>query len=239
MRARMTAVACAALLAAGCTLQDQNAPSLTGPSGYGLSLSLSAAPSILPRDGSSKSTITVTARDAAGNPASSVRLLASVSPAGAPLMQADAVTDGSGVARFVLTAPTTSVVANNNEIVVAIHPVGDNFDNLTSHSVALGLLGPSNATYPTSKFTVLPEAPKAGTPAVFNAMSTTDEGAVCGSCTFSWIIAGVPYTGAVVSHVFPMEGAYSVQLTATDSTGASSTLNGAVEIAPAEEKAAP
>jgi hypothetical protein len=236
MRARLALAASTAVLMVGCTLQDQAPPSLTGPSGYGLSLTMSAAPSVLPRDGSSRSTITVTARDAEGKPASSVRLMASVSPGSAPLMQTDAVTDGNGVARFVVTAPTAADVASNNEVVVVVSPLGDNFDNVTHHSVTLGLLGPLNATFPTPKFTILPEPPKAASPAVFNATSTLDEGAACSSCSFKWIIAGASYTGPIVSHTFAVEGAYTVTLTATDATGASATLSGGVEVAPAEEK---
>jgi hypothetical protein len=53
---------------AGCTLDDQKAPPLAGPSGLGLALTVSASPDILPQDGSSQSVIQVTATDDANQP---------------------------------------------------------------------------------------------------------------------------------------------------------------------------
>src|SRR5688500_14661808 len=57
-----------ALAACACGLDRQTAPSLVGPSGHALSLTLSASPDILPRDGSSQASVTVTAYDADGSP---------------------------------------------------------------------------------------------------------------------------------------------------------------------------
>ena len=63
-----TVAAIAALAVSACTVDKQEAPLLAGPSGFALSLTVSAEPQILPRDGSSMSTIRIVARDASGSP---------------------------------------------------------------------------------------------------------------------------------------------------------------------------
>ena len=62
------AVGLTAVLASGCTLQEQTTPAISGPSELGLSLSVVAQPETLPRDGSSMSEIVITAFDANGQP---------------------------------------------------------------------------------------------------------------------------------------------------------------------------
>ena len=58
MRTIKAIVALAASLAvADCTVDNGAAPPLSGPSDFGLSVALSASPDQLPRDGSSRSTI--------------------------------------------------------------------------------------------------------------------------------------------------------------------------------------
>ncbi len=55
-------------LASGCALTSTSAPSLTGPSELGLSLSIAAMPDVLVQDGASRSRVTLTARDASNRP---------------------------------------------------------------------------------------------------------------------------------------------------------------------------
>ena len=56
--------ACALMSAAGCDIAKESPPSLIGPSELGLSLTLSADPSVLTQDGFSWTRVTVLARDA-------------------------------------------------------------------------------------------------------------------------------------------------------------------------------
>ena len=184
----MAAMSAVALLG-GCTTPSQEAPALIGPSGLGLSITMTASPSALPRDGSSQSTVTVVARDADGKVLAGVRLLGNVSPGATQLAQSEAVTASDGSARFLLTAPILSTVAANNQVVFWVTPLGginDDFRNASARSVALGLLGPSNATYPSPNFVTTPEAPTAPAFVSFDASSTTDEGVSCMSCTYRW-----------------------------------------------------
>src|SRR5262245_11103236 len=118
-RLRAAGAGCAVLLLAGCTLKDQEAPPLSGPSGFGVNLTMVASPAVLPRDGSSQSTVTVTARDSSGATMSNVRLVASVYPENTRVIALSENTAADGTLRFVITAPTTSVVAANNEVVLS------------------------------------------------------------------------------------------------------------------------
>src|SRR5579872_4292209 len=49
-----------------CTVHQTDTPSLTGPSGFGLSIGVTATPQAINQDGSATSTIVVTARDSGG-----------------------------------------------------------------------------------------------------------------------------------------------------------------------------
>ena len=66
--ALLVPIAAAAMLATGCTLDKQEAPPLAGPSGYALSVTMTATPDVLPRDGNSSSVVQLIARGADGQP---------------------------------------------------------------------------------------------------------------------------------------------------------------------------
>ena len=68
VRAQWIALVSAALLVGACGLQNQEMPSLIGPADQGLSITLTATPDQLPRDGSSQSVITLVARDSVNRP---------------------------------------------------------------------------------------------------------------------------------------------------------------------------
>ena len=55
---RAVAALLAALVISGCNIDKQTAPSAIGPSEFGLSVTLSASPDQLPRDGSASSIVT-------------------------------------------------------------------------------------------------------------------------------------------------------------------------------------
>src|SRR5689334_23030100 len=80
-------VAAAALLGA-CSLDKQQMPPLSGPSELALSLSMTATPDQLPRDGSSQSVVTITARGPQGQPLANQHVTVSLdvnAPQGATL----------------------------------------------------------------------------------------------------------------------------------------------------------
>jgi PKD repeat protein len=198
---------------------------------------MTASPAALPRDGSSQSTVTVIARDESGEALPGIRLLASVSPGTTQVAQAEAVTGSDGTARFLLTAPTPSTVAADNQVVFRVTPLGginDDFRNASARSVALGLLGPSNATYPSPSFVTTPEAPTAPAVVTFDASATMDEGVPCISCSYLWETSnGLSASGRFVALPFDAAGTYAVTLTVTDVTGTSNSIIKSIEVRPA------
>src|SRR5262245_14110764 len=158
----------AALGAAGCTLEKQTAPDgLIGPSEFGLSLTMSASPDQLPRDGQSRSTVTVTARDASGRVVSGQRLAVATSVGS--LSASDITTGADGRATFVFTAPPSDVFASANQARIDVTPMGDNASNAVPRTLIINLSGTSNSTAPTPSFTVNPAAPELQQNTVFDA----------------------------------------------------------------------
>jgi len=232
LRLAIATLAAAALSA--CTVKSDSAPPLAGPSGFGLSFSMAANPTVLPRDGSTQTTITIVARDESGQPKANVPLEIATSPS-IPVVALDAQTRSDGSARFMVTAPTPEIVAPlDNNLVLWVLPQGQgiNFDaqNARAQSVSVNLTGYRNATYPTPNFTISPEAPKPGGSVVLDATSTTDEGVPCVTCTYRWDVEGLQLSGPVVAVFFGAEGSYSVILRVTDITGTSSTTGKVVQV---------
>src|SRR5687768_7443543 len=65
---RLALCVTAGALSVACGIDKATAPALTGPSEFGLSVTMSANPDHLPRDGASQSTVTLTVRDENGRP---------------------------------------------------------------------------------------------------------------------------------------------------------------------------
>ena len=123
MGARSIAVIGAAILFAACGLDKQEQPSLIGPADLGVSISMSATPDQLPRDGSSQSFVTLIARDPNNRPIANKRLIIALdgsSPTGAALSQSEVTTDSQGNASFSVVAPIQG--STGNSIVVIATP---------------------------------------------------------------------------------------------------------------------
>src|SRR5262245_56634223 len=95
---------------AACTIHQSDTPSLTGPSEFGLSISISATPDSISQDGSSQSSIIVIARDPNAKPISalSIRLdmeIRAVLQDFGTLSARTIVTGSDGRAGTVFTAP--------------------------------------------------------------------------------------------------------------------------------------
>jgi hypothetical protein len=232
----MVRVAALLALAAGiiaCGIENQEAPSLIGPSGLAQTVSMTAVPDRLPRDGRSQSVVTLTVRNDRGQAVSGQRVTLGTS-IGA-VSQADVVTGADGRASFTVIAPPPD--ATGNVIEVFATPVGGNFDDVLTRSLTIALIGPSNSAAPTPQFTIN-SAAAAGAPttvellanAVFDGSQTTDEGQPClDRCTYSWDFGdGATASGRTVSHRFAVAGTYVVRLTATDTHGSSAAISHSV-----------
>ena len=112
------------LCLAGCALDNVDAPALTGPSEFGLSVTATATPDRLPRDGVSQSVVTLIVRDAQNRPVAGQRLTLGVTPAAAALSVTEVVTDANGQATFTADRSSARAIAGNAVTILAT-PVGN------------------------------------------------------------------------------------------------------------------
>ncbi len=218
------AVVVGAATVAACGLDKQAMPSISGPSEFAVAVTMTATPDRLPRDGQSQSVVLVEVRGPDGRGMAGKRLTLNVT--GGTLSQSEVVTGADGHATFTVQAPTQSEVIPKNVITVLATPVTTDFNNATTQTLSIALIGVSNSTAPTAAFTVTPAAPEINTVATFDATTTTDEGQQCLSlCTYQWNFDdGGTATGMVVTHTFTVARAFNVALTVTDASGIVVTL---------------
>ena len=221
-----------AISLSACSIDKQTAPAVTGPSEFGVAVTLTASPDQLPRDGASQSIVTITARDTSGSGIAGQRFTVSTSGAsGVGLSQTQVITGSNGSASVAVIAPPATGVGNT--ISVNATPVGSNFANEVARSVTIGILGPSNMTAPTPAFTVSPDSPTAGQSVLFDASATTDEGVACGtSCGYAWDFGdGDTAVGISASHKYTDAASYTVSLTVRDDFGLSVTRRQLITVA--------
>src|SRR6478752_9984776 len=228
--ASSVAVSAAAVLSfAGCTMHDQDTPALSGPSEYGTSVTISSAPDVLTQDGASQSLISVTARDANGQPLRNLSLRAEVQIGGiradfGTLSARNLVTGNDGRATVVYTAPAAPAVAVDNGTLVdiVITPVGSDFNNSTPRTAAIRLVPPGIVVPPDGlrpAFTFTPSAPVDSQPVLFDATTSTS---APGNpiAAYSWNFGdGGRGTGVSASHSYATAGTYVVTLTISDALG--------------------
>jgi PKD repeat protein len=223
------------VLSAGCTVHQTEAPSLTGPSELALSLNIAASPDHVAQDGSSTSTIAVTARDFNGKPMANVELRFDivvnnqVTQFGS-LSTKTAVTNGSGRATVVYTPPAASPFLTGGQstvVTITAEPVGTNYsisrvlDRQVALLVAPPPAPPPVAGAPTASVTYLPASPKVGQLVTFNAAASA---AQAGHQIVSWYwdfgdaLANDEH-GNDASHIYLTAGTYYMVLGVTDDLG--------------------
>ena len=215
----------ATIAAAACGLDNNAMPALSGPSGFGRSVVMTASPEQLPRDATSVSTVILELRDAGGLRIGGQIVNLGVSP-GASLSQSQVTTGPDGKATFAVVAPSSTAIMPNNSIVVTAAPVSGNSDLAITGSLSIVLLGTSNSTAPTAAFLVTPDAPELNQLATFDASTSKDEGSNClDVCTYQWDFDdSTTAVGRVVTHSFSQARSYNVALTVTDAVGLTNTL---------------
>src|SRR5215212_7041174 len=72
------------VVSAACTMKQQQAPALTGPSEFGTAITVSITPDVIQQDGASQSIVTITARGPNGEPLANVPLRAQIVVNGTP-----------------------------------------------------------------------------------------------------------------------------------------------------------
>lgn len=226
----------------GCTLKNQDAPPLAGPSELNTAITLTATPDHLPQDGASQSMITIVARDAASQPIANLALrmdmMVGVNMANdfGRLSSRNPVTGADGRVTVVYTAPPwpQGGYSPDTTLVIFAAPIGSNYDNANYHSVSIRLVEPT-VTYapgsPFAQFTYSPGAPKKGQNVYFDASSSYDaDGSVV---AYQWVYGdGDTETGQTQIHDFPYSGVFYVTLTVTDNDGKKSSTTRPITVSP-------
>jgi PKD repeat protein len=236
-RARIAAGLCGVVFAAGCTVSKQEAPSLMGPSGFALSMRVTAAPQVLPRDGVSTSAISVTVFNADGTPKPNQRLR--LIPDFGTLNLTDVLTGPNGNAIVVFTAPAANEnVPQGTATITAVPVDAADLGNTNVGSVRIGLIGPD---IPEPSFTI---SSTSASPAVqdiitFDASATRLGASACGTaCSYTWDFGdgsnniGATTSGMIIQHLYSSSGVFIVTLTVTGPVGTSSSVTKTVTVAP-------
>ncbi len=240
--ALLSTIAGAMLFGAACTVhQDNSAPPLSGPSEFAQSVTVTATPDVISRDGHSQSAIVVRVFDAAGQPAAGVALRMDILVGGSQvdfgsLGARNIVTASDGRATTSYTAPppppTTSTAADGTVVAISAIPLGSNGQGSRSYSADITLM-PPGVILPNVRFvpgfTVEPAGPTQGTPITFDASSTTDpDNAVV---SYAWDFGdGTHGAGRIVTHSYAQVGGVTVTLTVSDALGRAASTTKVVTI---------
>ena len=230
---RIAAVVVAALTSVSCTMKNQEAPPLTGPSEFGTSISVAVTPDVLQLDGASQSVVVVTVRDAGSQPLRNVPLRADVTVGGqvvdfGSLSSKSLVTNGDGRATVVYTAPA-STGESESVIDIEITPVGSNYQNAIPRTASIRLV-PTGIRVPpsdlTPAFTFSPDAPIEKQNVLFDASTST--GSIA---QYRWDFGnGSTGSGETTTHAFGGPGTYFVRLTLVDGLGRSASTTRSVTV---------
>ena len=212
----------AAVTLASCTMKEQQAPPLTGPSEFGVSLSVRITPDVLQLDGMSQARVEVTAFGPDGNPKPQENLRADILVNGqvvdfGRLSQRSVSTGSDGKAVITYTAP--AVNAETEAVVeIAFSRIGDNHMNVTGRVASIRLV-PTGIRVPPSdlvpRFTFSPANPTQGQQVFFDA--STSDGTVS---QYRWDFGdGGSGSGERTTHAYSTPGTYHVQLTLVDPAG--------------------
>jgi PKD repeat protein len=212
---RSASLLAVAVLAAGCSIDKSGQPTVSAPSGFGMSVASTASPDTLPRDGQSTSLVRLITRDYQDQAVAGQRFTLTATTG--TLSATDVTTDSTGTASVLFTAPPSNT--NASAATITVVPVSD-LGTVTSgtRSVVIALSGPS---VPVVSFNWTPGSPARFDLVTFDATNTTLNGASClDSCTYAWDF-GDAATGAnrIATHRFTSSGTFSVRLTVTSAGG--------------------
>lgn len=229
-----------AMALSSCTLKNADAPPLTGPSELGTSVTVQVSPDILPTDGGSQALVTITVRDANGQPLPNKSLRTEIYVNGIPtdlgtLSAKNVVTDGSGKATVVYTAPSvnTGGVDAGLNVQIAATPIGTDANSsiprtVTVRLVPVGFVVPPSGLVPS--FTNTPSSVRDNENMVFDASASKSTG-LAPIAEYRWNFGdGATGSGVITNHSFSAPGTYSVTLTIVDTLGRLASVTRAVTI---------
>ena len=220
-----------------CTMKKQEAPDLTGPSEFGTSITVQVSPDVITQDGASQSLVTITARDASGQPARNVTLRIDTWVNGlafdfSTLSTRTVVTGCDGRATLTYTAPPTSLSWTEQVVVIAVSPIGSDFNNSVPRTASLRLV-PQGVVLPpaglTPAFTFSPQSPVEDTTVFFDAGGSRANGVIT---SYTWNFGnGRSGSGVTATTLFEDPGSYFVTLTIRDEFGRTASTTSTVTVA--------
>lgn len=226
---------------AGCTISKVEPPPVSGPSELALSIQMTANPSVLRQDGASQSLIRIQARGPNGEPARSVALRAEIAIGGiiadfGRLSARDLVTDNSGLATLIYTAPpfVGEPVDEGIFVTILVTPAETDYRNAFSRQLDIrlvppGVIMPPNDG-PTAKFTFTPTFPQVLQNVVFDASASDDPDGIITS--WVWDFGdGSGGSGRIAQHEYRHPSTFSVTLTVTDDRGKSAQASDTITVA--------
>jgi PKD repeat protein len=224
---------------AGCGLDEVKIPELSGPSVLGQSLRLTASPDVLVADGFSTSAVQIRLLGPDGQPiggravtlllADDVGNIASIGTLSADI----AITNASGLAQVIYTAPQRTDNTANRSILVAARLIADDANGQTYNTVRIELRSaeprffpevPGNLA-PNCDFNVEPGPGGAfpGNQVLFKSLASDDDGYIL---RYEWDFGdGGTSDKPDVNHAFGFAGTYSVHHVVTDNVGAQSACS--------------
>jgi PKD repeat protein len=225
-----------------CNVTKVAIPGLSGPSGLGTSLKLSANPSVLLADNRSQSVVTIIARDQNGNLAPGIPLKYAIIE-GSSIVQVGQLnliggsTDGNGTATVVYTAPARTDI--DGDITVLIGARVDDGDATGSFYRTVGIeifppeppLFPQNpgAKPPNCNFAIEPAAGGSfhpGQQVLFQDASSANAPAKV-IVRYQWDFGDGTNSATLeqpdVNHAYNTSGSFSVTHVVTDNLGQSAT----------------
>ena len=245
------ALACAGLT--GCTVKSTETPELSGPSEFGLSFTITAAPDSITWDGGSQTAVVVSAFDSTGSPRPNVSFKLDMLVGGVPadfgtLSNKALVTGSDGRATSYYTAPSPLPPGSDTPscsgvtggcVQIAATPIGTDFQASNTRTAAIRLVPMGTilppASTPSASFVFNPGSPKANEPVAFDATASCND-ASAGTCspnglTYSWDF-GDGYVGAgrTTQHSYGLARTHNVVLTVTNDRGRQATASKPITI---------
>lgn len=228
-------LACVAVtvVAAGCTVHQTEAPSLTGPSEFALSVTMSADPDTLFSDGRQQATIQLSARDASGAPQANKTFalatkidnsIVSFGTLSSPTIR----TGADGKATAIYTMPAFTVFDANTpprQVSVVATSVGTDYITAQSEAVLLQLVPPAVPSAapgsPTAALKATPESAKINQLVTFDAsLSMAEAGHTIDYYYWNFGDGLINEEhGSDASHVYVTPGTYIVVLGIRDDVG--------------------
>jgi PKD repeat protein len=234
MKGMSFTLAClAAVIASGCTVHQTEAPDLTGPSEFALSVAMAASPDTLFSGGLQQSSISVVARDPSGAPKANQTFRLNTAVGGAyvtygTLSLQTVVTGSDGRATAIYTMPAFTPFdagTPSRQVSVVATPIGTDYSGAVSHSVDLLVVPPPVPTAvtgsPTASLTASTAAAKVGQLVTFDG-SGSQASSGRSIALYYWNFGDGLLNeehGSDASHVFTTPGTYTVVLGIQDDLG--------------------